>query len=67
MIDPTPYQAQVDLAKSQVEVAEAQLTLAKATYEQDKSAANAVSKQQLNQDKAAVDVAAARIVARKHR
>jgi multidrug efflux system membrane fusion protein len=61
-IDPAPYQAAVELAQSQLEVAKAQLVLAKATYEQDKSAAQAVSKQQLNQDKAAVDVAAARIV-----
>jgi multidrug efflux system membrane fusion protein len=64
-IDPRPYQAQLDNAQSQVDLNEASLKLAKATYERDRvigaSVASAVSQQQLDQDLAAVEEAAARI------
>jgi multidrug efflux system membrane fusion protein len=64
-IDPRPYQAQLDNAQSQVDLNEASLKLAKATYERDRvigaSVASAVSQQQLDQDQAAVEEAAARI------
>ena len=62
-IDPRPYQALVDQAASQVILNQAQLKLVKATYERDKEllASSAVSAQQLDQDKAAVDEAEARI------
>ena len=64
-IDPRPYQAQLDQAQGQVEVNEASLKLAIATYGRDiavaKSVAGAVSKQQLDQDLAAENEAAARL------
>src|SRR5579884_2908608 len=64
-IDPRPYQAQLDQAVSQVELNEASLKLAQTTYERDRAIANSVSggvsRQQLDQDRAAVDEAAARV------
>ncbi len=68
-IDPRPYQAQLDQAEGQVELNDASLKLAKATYERDRaiaqSVAGGVSRQQLDQDLAAVDEAAARLKAAK--
>jgi multidrug efflux system membrane fusion protein len=68
-IDPRPYQAQLDQAEGQVELNEASLKLAKTTYERDRaiaqSVAGGVSRQQLDQDLAAVDEAAARLRAAK--
>jgi multidrug efflux system membrane fusion protein len=66
-IDPRPYQAQLEQARSQVALNEASLKLARATYERDRAIANAtpggVSRQQLDQDLASVDEAAARLKA----
>jgi multidrug efflux system membrane fusion protein len=66
-IDPRPYHAQLDQAEGQVKLNEASLKLARATYERDRALANAaagaVSRQQLDQDVAAVDEAAARVQA----
>jgi multidrug efflux system membrane fusion protein len=68
-IDPRPYQAQLDQAEGQVELNEASLKLARTTYERDRaiaqSVAGGVSRQQLDQDLAAVDEAAARLKAAK--
>jgi RND family efflux transporter MFP subunit len=62
-IDPRPYQALVDQAQSQVTLYQAQLKLARTTYERDSSigTTGAISQQQLDQDKAAVEEAQARI------
>jgi multidrug efflux system membrane fusion protein len=64
-IDPRPYQAQFDQARSQVSLNEAQLDLAKKTlarYEDlDRTTPGAVSKQALDQYKAAVVEATARV------
>jgi multidrug efflux system membrane fusion protein len=64
-IDPRPYKAQLDQAQGQVNLSRAQLTLARATYDRDVQLGpkGAVSQQQLDQDKAAVDEARARIKA----
>jgi multidrug efflux system membrane fusion protein len=67
-IDPRPYKAQLDMAKSQVNLYQAQLKFAQATYARDQSiaasgGAGAVSRQQLDQDKAAVDQADAQVKA----
>jgi len=66
-IDPRPYQAQLDQALAQVKLNEASLTLAKTTYERDKTVARtqpgAISKQQLDQDWAAEEEAKARVKA----
>jgi multidrug efflux system membrane fusion protein len=66
-IDPRPYDAQLEQAKSQVALNEASLKLAKTTYERDRAVAvsvpNGVSQQQLDQDRAAVDEAIARVKA----
>jgi multidrug efflux system membrane fusion protein len=68
-IDPAPYQAQLNQAVSQVELNEASLKLMRTTYDRDKvieaRSPGAVSKQQLDQDRAAVDEAAARVKAAK--
>ena len=68
-IDPRPYQAQLDQAKSQVKLNEAQLELAKTTLARyqalDKTTPGAVSKQALDQYKAAVVEAEARVDAQK--
>jgi membrane fusion protein, multidrug efflux system len=64
-IDPRPYQAQYDQAKSQVVLYQAQLELAKTTYQRyvalDKTTPGAVSKQALDQYQAAVTEAEARV------
>jgi multidrug efflux system membrane fusion protein len=64
-IDPRPYQAQLEQAKSQVTLFQAQLNLAKTTYARyialDASTPGAVSKQALDQYKSAVDEAEARV------
>jgi RND family efflux transporter MFP subunit len=62
-IDPRPYQALVDQAQSQATLYQAQLKLARTTYERDNSigTTGAITQQQLDQDKAAVEEAQARI------
>lgn len=63
-IDPRPYKAQYDQAQGQVNLYKAQLALAKANYARDQDVAKtpgAVSIQQLDQDKAAVDEADAAV------
>lgn len=66
-IDRRPYQAQMDQAQGQVALAQAQLKLAKQTLARDQSISTsspgAVSRQQLDQDQAAVDEAEARVKA----
>jgi multidrug efflux system membrane fusion protein len=66
-IDPGPYQAQLDQALSQVELNKASLKLARTTYERDKAVARAqpgaISRQQLDEDQAAVEEAMARVKA----
>jgi multidrug efflux system membrane fusion protein len=64
-IDPRPYEAQLHQAEGQVSLNEAQLKLAKTTYDRDLPllGSGATSRQQLDQEKAAVDEAAARIKA----
>lgn len=65
-IDPRPYQAQYDQALGQVDLYKAQLALAKANYARDLEVAKtpgAVSVQQLDQDKAAVNEADAAVKA----
>jgi membrane fusion protein, multidrug efflux system len=65
-IDPRPYQAQYDQAQGQVNLYKAQLELAKANYARDQAVAKtpgAVSIQQLDQDRAAVDEADAAVKA----
>jgi multidrug efflux system membrane fusion protein len=67
-IDPRPYQAQYDQAKGQVNLYQAQLQLAKTTYARDLAISasggrGAVSLQQLDQDRASVDEADARVKA----
>jgi multidrug efflux system membrane fusion protein len=65
-VDPRPYQAQYDQAVGQVNLYKAQLALAKANYARDIEVAKtpgAVSIQQLDQDKAAVDEADAAVKA----
>ena len=61
-VDPRPYQAMVDQAKSQVALYQTQAKLAKAVYARDQAASGvlkaASAAQQLDQDKAAVDSAA---------
>src|SRR5262249_1620636 len=56
-IDPRPYQAQLVQAQGQVALNEASLKLAQTTYERDAPlvAKGAVTQQELDQDKAAVD------------
>ncbi len=68
-VDPRPYQAQLDQAKSQVTLNEAELALAKSTLvryqELDKTTPGAVSKQALDQYRAAVVEAEARLDAQR--
>jgi membrane fusion protein, multidrug efflux system len=68
-IDPRPYQAQLDQVESQVTLNEASLKLATATYKRDQQIASSVSggvsQQQLDQDRAAVEEAQARVRAYK--
>jgi multidrug efflux system membrane fusion protein len=64
-VDPRPYQAQYDLAEAQLKLYRAQEELATATFRRDQNAAEgapgAVSAQQLDQDRAAVDEAKASV------
>ena len=66
-IDPRPYQAQLDQALSQVRLNDASLKLTVTTYERDRAVAQAqpggVSRQQLDEDRAAVEEAKARVKA----
>jgi len=66
-IDPRPYKAQFDQAVSQVNLYKAQLELARTTYARDRTidgrSSGAISMQQLDQDRAAVDQAAAQVKA----
>jgi multidrug efflux system membrane fusion protein len=65
-IDNRPYKAQLDQADGQVKLYQAQLLLAKTTLARDQEIAKtpgAVSLQQLDQDRAAVDEAEARVKA----
>ena len=65
-VDPRPYQAQYDQAVGQVNLYKAQLELANANYARDLEVAEtpgAVSVQQLDQDKAAVNEADAAVKA----
>jgi RND family efflux transporter MFP subunit len=66
-IDPRPYQAQLDQAESQVQVAEAQAVLAQASYRRVKglTGMSAVSPQEVDQAKAAADAAEAQVRAAK--
>ena len=65
VIDPRPYQAQYDQAKGLVNLYKAQLKLARTTYARDRAINNitpgAISRQQLDQDEAAVEEAQARV------
>ena len=66
-IDPRPYQAQYDQAVGQVNLYNAQLKLARATLARDeqllRTTPGAVSAQQVDQDRAAVDEAIAQVKA----
>ena len=66
-IDPRPYQAQLDQAIGQVNLYKAQHKLAQTTYARERAIATkipgGVSQQQLDQDVAVIDEAAARIKA----
>jgi multidrug efflux system membrane fusion protein len=66
-IDPRPYEAQLHQAQSQVTLNEAQLKLARANYARDVPllSSGAVTQREIDQDRAAVDEAAARIEASK--
>jgi multidrug efflux system membrane fusion protein len=68
-IDPRPYEAQLEQAESQVALNEASLKLARTTLERDRqvnlTVRGGVSQQQLDQDRAAVDEALARVTASK--
>jgi multidrug efflux system membrane fusion protein len=67
IIDPRPYQAQLDQAAGQVNLYQAQLKLAKTTYARDRAINNitpgSISRQQLDQDEATVEEADARVKA----
>lgn len=62
-VDPRPYEALVEQAQSQVALYQAQLKLAKTTLARDSSVGvkGAITLQQLDQDRAAVEEAEARI------
>jgi multidrug efflux system membrane fusion protein len=66
-IDPRPYQAQLDEAKGQANLYKAQLQLAKSVLARslalNSMVSNSVSQQELDQDKAAVEEADARVKA----
>jgi multidrug efflux system membrane fusion protein len=65
VIDPRPYQAQYDQAQGLVNLYSAQLKLARTTYARDRAINNitpgSISRQQLDQDQAAVEEAQARV------
>ncbi|MGO9812241.1 MAG: efflux RND transporter periplasmic adaptor subunit [Isosphaeraceae bacterium] len=67
VIDPRPYQAQLDQAIGQVNLYQAQLKLARTTLARDRAinnmTPNSISRQQLDQDEAAVEEADARVKA----
>ncbi|HMF36440.1 MAG TPA: efflux RND transporter periplasmic adaptor subunit, partial [Isosphaeraceae bacterium] len=67
VIDPRPYQAQLDQAIGQVNLYQAQLKLARTTLARDRAinnmTPNSISRQQIDQDEAAVDEADARVKA----
>jgi multidrug efflux system membrane fusion protein len=65
-IDPRPYKAQLDQALGQVEVYKAQLQLAEVTLARDMALQNnrgVITQQQIDQDRAAVEEARARVKA----
>jgi multidrug efflux system membrane fusion protein len=65
-VDPRPYKAQLDQAEGQVKLYQAQLKLARTTLERDigiSKTPGAVSPQQLDQDRAAVEQAEASVKA----
>ena len=66
-IDPRPYQAQLDQANGQVNLYKAQLKLAQLNHARDHAVAlkvpGSISQQQLDQDVASIDEAAARVKA----
>jgi multidrug efflux system membrane fusion protein len=64
-IDPRSYQAAVDSAKSQLDLGTAQLDLAKITLKRDQDSGAAIPPQQIDQDKASVKAAEARIAGAK--
>src|SRR5207244_12876968 len=64
-IDPRPYQAQLEQATSQVTLYEAQLALAKSTLARYEKIESSASKQELDQYRAAVVEADARVNAAK--
>lgn len=62
VIDPRPYQDQVDQAKAQLALNQATLQLARVTYNRDRMVgASGVSQQQLDQDLAAVNQSQAQV------
>ena len=64
VVDPRPYQAQLDQAEGLVKLYQAQLDLSKTTYARDVNISKtpgAVSLQQLDQDRAAVGEAEAQV------
>jgi multidrug efflux system membrane fusion protein len=67
VIDPRPYQAQLDQATGQVNLYQAQLKLARTTMLRDRAinniTPNSISRQQIDQDEAAVEEADARVKA----
>jgi len=69
VIDPRPYQAQLDSARGQVTLNLAQRNLARTIYNRDLALnarlASSVSQEQLDQDKAALDEANSRVEAQK--
>jgi membrane fusion protein, multidrug efflux system len=69
VVDPRPYQAQVDQAQGQVDLHQAQLKLAKTTLARDRAinslSPGSISQQQFDQEHAVVDEAEARVAAYK--
>jgi membrane fusion protein, multidrug efflux system len=65
VIDPRPYQAQLDQAVGQVSLYQAQLKLARTTLARDRAinrmTPNSISRQQIDQDEAMVEEAEARV------
>lgn len=62
-IDPRPYKAQLDQARSQITLAKAQAILARTTYERNRAAAGGggVSDQELDQNRSQLAVAESRV------
>jgi membrane fusion protein, multidrug efflux system len=67
VVDPRPYQAQLDQAKGQVDLYRASLKLAQTTLARDRAinalSPNSISQQQFDQEQAVVDEADARVKA----